>query len=295
MREIKGQIHSVSVDYKLISVQIVNRLEFFYLQPRFVKQFRQYLYPGAFVIFSAYEEKFKMRRRQVAKIETFLKIIGNRYHRKFSYFDQKVVKTNILEKISQYDHFLFLDLEMTIKQNRQDEVEIIQAGAILVNSQDEILHEYNHYIKPTITQTLSDKTLDFLQIKPSLIEKGISYQTFYDQMTVLVKTYHPAIIVWGNNDQIALKKSYELNQVKPLFNDDDFINMQIVHKEFYNINYELGLFNTALIYGVECGDQAHDAYVDALVTREVFQHFYDMAKHDILFDFKKEMLKGKLN
>ena len=50
-REIKGQIHKVSTDYKLISIQIKDKLEFFYLQPRFVKEFRKYLYAGVFVDF----------------------------------------------------------------------------------------------------------------------------------------------------------------------------------------------------------------------------------------------------
>src|SRR5688572_12068774 len=114
IREIVGQIYQVSLDYKIISIQVKSKLEFFYLQPRFVKEFRKFLYSGVFVCFTCEEKKIKMRNRLVSRVIAFEKIIGNRYHRKFSYFEHKLAKQKIINKIFQYQYRLFLDLEMTL-------------------------------------------------------------------------------------------------------------------------------------------------------------------------------------
>ena len=291
-REIVGQIHKVSKDYKIMSIQVVNKLEFFYVQPRFVKQFRKYLYPGVFVSFTAEDEKFKLRRRLVSKVIAFEKIIGNRYHRKFSYFDQKVLKKNILEKIGCYKYRLFLDLEMTLQHTKSDDEEIIQVGAILVDQNNQEILSYNEFVKPTKLKSISQRTCTFLNItEEDVLKNGISYQEFYQTFRYINHKYQPAIIVWGNNDQIALMKSYKINHVKPLFDTYRFINMQQVHKDYFNMNYELGLFNTAKIYQIPCGKQAHHAFEDAQITQLIFDKFYQHALYDVEFDFKHEMLK----
>jgi sporulation inhibitor KapD len=293
MREIKGQLHHVSNDYRMISIQVVKKLEFFYLQPRFVKQFRQYLYPGVFVQFTADDEVFTFRRRNVSKVITFEKILGNRYHRKFSYFDQKIVKQKILKKINDYSYRLFLDLEMTMQHSKTQSEEIIQAGAILVDQNDRVLFTFDSFIKPTKIKEISKWTLDFLHVSEQEIMNGISYHDFYQVMKEIVEKYQPAIVVWGNNDNYALEQSYIINQVDPLFSKRNYINMQVVHKQFYNLNYELGLFQTAKIYTIDSGVQEHHAFVDAEITRQIFNQFYEYAIRNVTFDFKKRFLETK--
>jgi len=292
-REIKGQIHNVSYDYKLISIQIKDKLEFFYLQPRFVKQFRKYLYRGVFVIFSCDEKKFKMRKRLVSRIIAFEKILGNRYHRKFFYFDQKISRQNILDKLNQYDYHLFIDLEMTLQRSRFESEEIIQIGAILVDKNDQEIWTYNQFIRPSLIDTVSNRTLQFLNIEENQIYNGIHYHEFYETFKVILLHYKPCVVIWGNNDKYALDKSYTINKVAPIFVERDFINLQQVIKKYYNFNYELGLFNTAKIYQIDCGEQLHDAYHDALITRFIFNKFYDIAFNNINFDFKGTMEKYK--
>ncbi|QVK18981.1 hypothetical protein KHQ81_04520 [Mycoplasmatota bacterium] len=288
-REIKGQIHKVSKDYKLISIQIKNKLEFFYLQPRFVRDFRKYLYRGVFVVFSCDEKKFKMKRRLVSRVIAFEKILGNRYHRKFSYFDQKISRQNILDKLNQYDYRLFLDLEMTLQRSKYESEEIIQIGAILVDKNDQEVWTYNQFIKPTLINIVSNRTIKFLNIDENKIYNGINYQSFYDTIKIILLRYKPCVVVWGNNDKFALEKSYTINKVSPIFFDNDFINMQYVLKKYYNFNNELGLFNTAKIYQIDCGEQLHDAYDDARVTKLIFNKFYDIAFNSLDFDFKSAM------
>lgn len=291
-REIRGQIYKVAHDYKIISIQIVDKLEFFYLQPRFVKQFRNYLYSGVFVSFICEEEKFKMRNRRVSRIIAFEKIFCNRYRHRFSYFDQKDIRKNILNKINKYQYRLFLDLEMTLQHSKHAEEEIIQAGAILVNQDNQVVFKFNQYIKPTKINQISNRTLQFLNINKNKIKSGMSYKKFAKIFRKIIEKYRPCVIVWGNNDKKALEKSYNINRIKPIFVNDDFINLQLLLKQYYNFNYELGLFATAKIFNIECGRQNHNAYDDAKITHLIFNQFYQYAKNNLEFPFIKEMKKN---
>lgn len=290
-REIRGQIYKVSHDCKLISIQVINKLEFFYLQPRFVKQFRNFLYSGVFVCFTCDDKKFKMRNRLVSRVIAFEKIFNNRYHRRFSYFDQKVNRQNLLHKINQYQYRLFLDLEMTIERSRYEKEEIVQVGAILVDKNDKEIFSFNHYLKPTNINNISQRTLQFLNIDKSKIKKGYSYLKFSEIFRKLILKYKPCVIVWGNNDKNALEKSYNINKISPIFFTEDFINLQQLLKLYYNFNYELGLFTTAKIFNIKCGTQIHNAYEDAKITRLIFNQFYFYANNSIDFPFVKEMKK----
>lgn len=290
-RTINGQIHTISSDHQIISLQVIDKLEYYYLQPRFIKKFRNYLFPGVFVSFNCEQEKKHYRRKQVSKIISFNKIVGHRYHRKFSYYDHNILRQKIFNKISEYDYRLYLDLEMTMQRNRSFIDEIIQVGAILVDQDNQEVYRYNEYIKPTKIEAISPRTFDFLGIDPKNVEHGIDYDQFYNEFTSILKQYNPAIIYWGANDRLALRNSYKINNVKPLFNRKDFINLQKVHKDYFNLNNELGLFNTYRIYGNHVSKQQHDALVDAQITRRVFDNFFNTALHDEDFDFKTKIVE----
>ena len=293
-REIRGQIYKVSADCKLISIQVKNKLEFFYLQPRFVRQFRNYLYKGVFVSFTCDWKKFKMYSRTVARIIAFEKIFNNRYHRKFSYYDHKDSRESVLDKINQYQYRMFLDLEMTLQHSRYEKEEIIQVGAFLVDKYDNLIWNYNHFIKPTLIQNVSKRTLQFLNITAAKINNGINYHELYEAFKKILLRYKPLVIVWGNNDKFAIDKSYTINKVNPIFHHNDFLNLQQVLKVYYNFNYELGLFTTAKIFQIDCGKQVHNAYEDALLTRKIFNSFYKIANNNLDFDFEK-IMKHNLN
>lgn len=284
-RVVQGQIYKVSVDYKLISIKQKNKLEFFYLPPRFVREFRNFLYSGVFVRFICDTKRFRIKHHSASRIIAFEKIEGNRYHRKISYFDQNVAKLNILDRIDKYNYRMFMDLELTLQHAKDVREEIIQIGAILVNRNNEIIWTYNEFLKPTLIEQISKRTLKFLNISRDSIDNGISYRTFYEEIRVILLRYQPCIIIWGESDKNALINSYNINNVAPIFRDEDFINMQEVLKRYFNFNYELGLFTCAKLLNIECGTQKHDAYEDAYITKEIFTRFYKIAKGELEFDF----------
>ena len=109
-----------------------------------------------------------------------------------------------------------------------------------------------------------------MKLDQAYYTEALDYMTFYQALKNVLDTYHPKIIVWGKNDMIALKASYQINKVKPLTHDHDFINLLQIHKTYYNLSDDLGLFKAYELYYNKAYDQAHDALDDALVTKHVF-------------------------
>ncbi|MBU1020659.1 MAG: hypothetical protein KJ847_05540, partial [Firmicutes bacterium] len=136
---------------------------------------------------------------------------------------------------------------------------------------------------------LTKRTLKFLKITQEEIDNGIDYIDFYNHFKYLIDEYNPAIIVWGRNDFLALRDSYKINKVPNLHSKTRYINLLKMHKNYYNLRNDLGLFNALKLYTREETVQTHNALEDAIVTYEIFKGFKKVVNYQLdvnLLDFK---------
>ena len=56
---------------------------------------------------------------------------------------------------------------------------------------------------------------------------------------------------------------------------NDFIDLLKLHKDYFNLKDDLGLFKAYQVYYKIDETQAHDAHDDALITKQVFDAFID--------------------
>ena len=103
-----------------------------------------------------------------------------------------------------------------------------------------------------------------------------------NELKDILNNYNPKIVVWGKNDIKALNDFYKLHKVSALTNSNNFVDLLRLHKNFFNLKNDLGLFNAYKEYYLEDPIQAHDAIEDAKVTKAVFSAFKKYAKHLIL-------------
>ena len=75
------------------------------------------------------------------------------------------------------------------------------------------------------------------------------------------------------NDLTALNDSFILNNKPKITEDHDFIDLLKLHKDYFNLKDDLGLFKAYQTYYGITFDQAHDAKDDAFVTKLVFDAF----------------------
>ena len=276
-----GSIHSLDLDNRLFTIKCRNKIEYFYLQSGLVKKFQRYLDKRVFVEFDCNGDKDTHNNISARKVNYFIKIFKNTPHNREIFYDLSIIRSGVKQLLTNQENIMFLDLEMTMQSfdsPKDFKSEIIQAGYLITDKFGNDLERKNYYIKPTLFPKLNKRTLKFLSLNEEDVNNGVSFKEFYNIFSDTLNKYNnPSIIVWGKNDILALKACYEINNLEPL--KPNYINLLQVHKNYFNLKNDLGLFDAYKKYTGEDLNQEHDALVDAFMTKNVF------------FEFKKEAIR----
>lgn len=268
----KRVIFSVNDQQSYFSCLVDGKIEYFYLTKSQAKKYFAYLDKGHIVSFELYNKRKIIDNRYAWQVAYFSLIEKPSYRKNQILYDLKDIRKQMRKVLDGFDYLLFLDLEMTMPPYFKGpfEAEVIQAGFILRDRNGQIIEQDSIFIKPTKYPKISPRTVKFLKITDSYYEKALDYVHFYTRLRGIIEMYNPKIIVWGKNDMIALKASYKINGVDPITFDDMFINLLQIHKNYYNLSDDLGLFKAYELYYNKAYDQSHDALDDAMVTKYVF-------------------------
>lgn len=278
----KRIIHSVSETSSYFSCIFEGKVTYFYLTKAQARKYMTYLSKGHIIDFEIYDNQKLINRRLCWQVAYFTKIEKPGHKKNQILFDLIGIRKDMKEVLEGFQYRLFLDLEMTMPPYYKGpfEAEIIQAGYVLSNSDGEILVSDSMYIYPTKYKKISKRTEKFLQLDERYYVMAKDYIEFYDKLKYLIDQYDPKIIVWGKNDMIALKASYQINQVQPITNDSSFVNLLQIHKNYYNLSDDLGLFKAYELYYGKIEGQQHDAHDDALVTKKVYEALLEEMRHN---------------
>lgn len=275
-----GIIYSYDEDRRLFSVQGRGQLTYYYVEGYLFKQFQKYLAVGVFVSFVV-DETIKHRRGVKAyTVHHFTKILGLRYRKPKVFYDASRINQQIAETIASHQSKLYLDLELSMQPFEKGKVftqEIIQVGMILEVHGNVVL-EFNRYIKPQTTTTLSDRTKQFLGVDDTVLAHALSAGEFYQEFSQLLQTYRPQIYVWGRNDFLSLDVFYKLLKRPSITKRHQFVDVMKLIKNYRNQKNDIGLLTCAMEYGYVVDSQRHDAYEDALMTRFITNQFYAQIK-----------------
>lgn len=251
----------------------------FYLTNKFSQTFMNYIEVGFLVDFKVTNKTKLVNGYKAYQINHF-NLIKNLRTNKYIYnhYELQAAMINFLDS---NDYYLFLDLEMTMAKFRQKnfKAEILQYGYVLVGRDIKTISENGNYLK-TKSKHLNKRIFRFLNIsEDEYFQQAINPQIFYDELKDILNNYNPKIVVWGKNDIKALNDFYKLHKVSALTNSNNFVDLLRLHKNFFNLKNDLGLFNAYKEYYLEDPIQAHDAIEDAKVTKAVFSAFKKYAKH----------------
>lgn len=284
---VTGRIIHYDEEERIMVIKHENKIKNFYLQRSMINKVGKYLSPGKFIQFMAKQEPRIYRKQKVQDVEYVLRIQAIRYRKNITYYDFDHIKTGTKNVINNLTYKMFLDLEMSMhpyKVDKNFKQEIIQVGIHLVDKDNHIVYKYNQNIQPTIHKKLTKRTIKFLDITQEEIDAGITFKEFYIEFKRLVEKYDPAIIVWGRNDFLALREAYKINGLPSLHKKTRYINLLKLHKNYFNLKNDLGLFNALKLYQEAPEKQAHNAYEDAYVTSLIFDGFKKCVNHQISVD-----------
>ncbi|RJX25690.1 MAG: hypothetical protein C4537_03990 [Acholeplasma sp.] len=270
----KRIIHSINDKTKVFYLVLEGKKIGFYLSNRLAKVFFPYLHEGVLVDFEIQEKTKKIGHEHVYQVAFFEQIISlDPFH---VHYDLHRLRKEMQEVLIQDRYYLFIDFEMTMPGYKEINFkpEIIQVGYLLSKAKENALLQEGYYVAPLPQTTLSRRTKKFLSLDElKFYEEAITYQDFYHKLKKIIDQYHPKLVVWGKNDMTALDDSYQIHQVLPLTFTEDFIDLLKLHKDYFNLKDDLGLFKAYQTYYDVAIDQSHDAIDDAHVTKLVFDAF----------------------
>ncbi len=287
---ISGRILCINEEDRMISLKVKNQVMYFYLQRSMLNKIGKYLSISRFIQFVINDEKRVYKGRKVSNVDYVLKIMEIRYRKNIIFYDLSNIKNGTKDLINSLDAKMFLDLEMSMHPYKPDKKftqEIIQVGIYLVDKDDKLIEEYCKIIKPNLHPKLTKRTLKFLEISQNEADNGIYFNEFYIYFKQLVEKYAPAIIVWGRNDFLALRDSYKINGLPSLRKRTRYINLLKLHKNYFNLKNDLGLFNALNLYTNDNDKQLHDALEDAKATSEIFYGFRRVLNSELLVNLDR--------
>jgi sporulation inhibitor KapD len=269
-------VYRVDEIKKIVWIKKRNKLIPFMLSNKMAKTYMSVLFDGVLIDFDIEELLSKTK-----KIKHLNQIISLRPYRVIH--DTFQLRKDMFQVINKIHNYVFIDFEMNMPayghKGKTFQSEIIQYGYIVTNKYFEELERGSNYVFTKSHSLLSDRTLKFLKLDlDTYIDQAISYYTFYDQLRYLKDTYQPKFVIWGKNDLQVLNDSYVLHDIEKITSDLDFIDALKLHKDYYDLKDDLGLFAAFNTYYEPLEDQAHDALTDAMMTAQIMKAFKDIMK-----------------
>lgn len=277
---IYGLLHGVDEKSRIIAMKDKQKVSFYYMAKGLFLSFMQYFQEGIYVFLYVSEDTKKYKGYTVKTVVSIEKVLSPNKQNPTVYYDISIIKSGISSIVNQSKHKCFLDFEMSMPPYKNYETfvsEIIQVGLVLTDNDGNLIEEVNRFIQPILFKEISDRTKRFLSIDQEDINQGISYSEFYNHFQKILKEYKPMVLVWGQNDQIELRKMNKIHNLPDFTSKTQFVDLLKLHKTYYGLKNDLGLFNAYNLYKeVDLTKQMHNALEDALVTKEVFFSFRDV-------------------
>ena len=265
----------------------------FYITDKYLNIIKHQFKPGDFLQFTYNPVEFKLGK------STYYAITSIKMENRKKVENPQVIKNELrqtLEYLIDSSYYAFLDLEFSMSgpeyRGIKFQPEIIQFGLIIADAEGNLVEKMSAYVKPTLFPVISEKTQEFLKIKESAITCAMSYQDFYYYIKEVIARYNPIFLVWGVSDGFILENSYIVNNVEPLFDCHQLIDLQRVHRQYYQIGQDIGLYNAIKSYEIFTGTQIHDAIVDALVLHNIFYKFKSIILSNETYPFKEKLSKS---
>jgi inhibitor of KinA sporulation pathway (predicted exonuclease) len=199
---------------------------------------------------------------------------------------------------------IFLDLEMNpiprgYKVERElCSSEIIQIGAVALNTHNIIIGDYEQIVKPQFSHVVAPAIYRLTGITTEMLNKGIYFEeAINDFITWCEKVSHNnlyEIFAWSDNDLIQLQKEMLIKE-RTYFFDMQFMNVwtdyQYIFCDLLGINSIISLDKAVKALDINFMGTQHNALNDAKNTAKLYQMAQNKKKFDKVMQPMKEMME----
>ncbi len=272
-----GILHGVIDDKRIIAIKSKKKVNFYYMSKGMFKNFMMYFTPEIYVFLTVSTSKRVHKGYLVQNVISIEKVLSPKKNVPKVYYDISIIKSGVKRIVNKKCNKLFIDFEMSMppySDYKNFVSEIIQVGYILTDNEGHEIERYRNYVKPKIYPVISLRTIKFLHVMQADIDTGIEYIELYSKLKKIKHDYNPMVFVWGKNDQLELNKLNKLHKLNNFTKTMQFMDLLNLHKIYFGLKNDLGLFNAFNMYSdVDLSKQKHDAFEDALVTKQIFDSF----------------------
>ncbi|MEG0856546.1 MAG: 3'-5' exonuclease [Terrisporobacter sp.] len=182
--------------------------------------------------------------------------------------------------------------------------EIIQIGAVKLNSKLEIIDRFNTFIKPSIYKDVHPFIKKMTGISNDDVKDAPYFSEAFDLFKAFMKSKKNTILcVWGNGDLKELYRNIKYYDLSTDNLSNTYINVQQHASVYFNnpTGKSIGLQNAITLLELNQDKSYHNALNDAYYTSLVFKKIYSDKIETKFYSFdvenksKKPTAKRKIN
>ncbi|MGL5312260.1 MAG: exonuclease domain-containing protein [Peptostreptococcaceae bacterium] len=154
--------------------------------------------------------------------------------------------------------------------------EIIQIGAIKLDSQFNIIDTFNSYVKPEIYKEIHPFVSKMTGITLKTVAGAPNFTKVYKDFKKFISTKKPILCVWGTGDLKELYRNITFYDLPSKSLPKSYINVQHYASVYFNnpAGKSIGLQNAIQILELEQDKSYHNALNDAYYTAQVFMRIH---------------------
>ena len=156
--------------------------------------------------------------------------------------------------------------------NERCPFEIIQFGAIKLDSNLNMIGTFNEYIKPEIYKDIHPFIQRMTNITKNDVENAKSFSQVFKEFKKFISSNKTVFGVWGTGDLKELYRNINYYNLPSKALPKSYINIQDYASKYFNnpSGKSIGLQNAISILGLNQDKSYHDALNDAYYTAQVF-------------------------
>ena len=161
--------------------------------------------------------------------------------------------------------------------NEQWPFEIIQIGAVKLDSNFKIIDKFNSFIRPNIYKEIHPFVGKMTHITYDMVKDAPAFSSVYMDFLKFISSKSNIMCVWGSGDLRELYRNINYYSLPSKGLPKLYINVQQYASTYFNnpTGQSIGLQNAIQILQLEQNKAYHDALNDAYYTALVFKNIYD--------------------
>ncbi|MEL1134952.1 3'-5' exonuclease [Desulfitobacterium sp. THU1] len=201
--------------------------------------------------------------------------------------------------------FIIFDLEFnqdisTLQNFDRERVrypfEIIQIGAIKLDTELNTQGKFNHYIKPTFYARMNPLVSELTGITIEQLLAGEPFPEIYQAYTTFIDETDSILCTWGMSDITELFRNVEYHGLDQTRLPRRVIDLQFYVSEQFNRprKNRLRLQHAVELLNIPITHPFHNALNDAYYTAEVFKKVYKASMQPKLYDPSQKTIRPRV-